>query len=76
MPDDLQSDLQATAEDIAADAAVLQGVETEKASLGADDPRMLELAKQAVALANAIVTKTVVEHELVVEASQAAEPKA
>lgn len=68
MPDDLQLDIQATAEDVAADAALLQGVEAEKASLDADDPRTVELAKQAVDLANGLATKTVVEHALVIEA--------
>ncbi len=68
MPDDLEVDIKATAEDVAADAALLQVVEAEKASLDPDDPRTLELAKQAVDLANLLATKTVVEHELVIEA--------
>jgi hypothetical protein len=67
MPDDLQSDIQATAEDIAADSEVLQGIETEKATLEATDPRVIELSEQAKALARAIVTKTAAQHELVLE---------
>jgi hypothetical protein len=70
MPDDLESDIQATAEDIAADADVLQAVEAEKAATDPTDPRAVELAARAVELARGIATKTVVEHELVVEAVQ------
>jgi hypothetical protein len=70
MPDDLESDIQATAEDITADADVLQTIEAEKAEIDPTDPRALELAARAVELARGIATKTVVEHELVVEAAQ------
>ena len=70
MPDDLETDIQATAEDIAADADVLQTIETEKAEIDPTDPRARELAARAVELARGIATKTVVEHELVVEAAQ------
>ena len=75
MPDDLESDIQATAEDIAADADVLQEIETEKAKIDADDPRALELAARAKDLAHDIATKTVVEHELVLEAGQGPAPE-
>jgi hypothetical protein len=69
MPDDLQSDIQATAEDIAADSEVLQGIETEKATLDATDPRVLELSMEAKALARGIASKTAAEHELALEAN-------
>ena len=69
MPDDLQSDIQSTAEDIAADSDTLQGIETEKATLDADDPRLLELSERAKALARGIASKTAAEHELVLEAN-------
>jgi hypothetical protein len=69
MPDDLQSDIQATAEDIAADSEILQSIEAEKASLDATDPRLLELSKRAKTLARDIAAKTVAEHELVLEAN-------
>ena len=75
MPDDLESDIQATAEDIAADADVLQEIESEKAKIDADDPRALELAARAKDLAHDIATKTVVEHELVLEAGQGPAPE-
>ena len=75
MPEDLESDIQATAEDIAADADVLQAIEAEKAKIDADDPRALELAARAVELARGIATKTVIEHELVVEAVQGPAPE-
>jgi len=70
MPDDLESDIQATAEDITADADVLQTIEAEKAATDPTDPRALELAAHAVELARGIATKTIIEHELVVEAAQ------
>ena len=68
MPDDLESDIQATAEDIAADAAVLQLVEAEKAVLTVGDPRSLDLAKRAEDLAHGLAAKTIAERELVTEA--------
>jgi hypothetical protein len=69
MPEELESDIQATAEDIAADAGVLQLVEAQKATLDAADPRVLELANRALELAKGLVTKTVAERELVAEAA-------
>ena len=70
MPDDLETDIQATAQDITVDAEVLQAIEAEKAATDPTDPRALELAARAVELARGIATKTVLEHELVVEATQ------
>lgn len=74
-PDDLESDIQATAEDIAADADTLRDIEAEKADLNPADPRALELAARAVELARGIATKTIVEHELVAEAGQDPAPE-
>ena len=68
MPDDLESDIRATAEDIATDAAVLQAIEGEKAKIDPRDPRALDLAARAERLASAIASKTVAERELVTEA--------
>ncbi len=73
MPDNLESDIQATAEDIAADAGVLQAIEAEKAGIDPGDPRALDLAAQAERLARDIASKTVAERELVTEAAQGAE---
>ena len=70
MPDDLESDIQATAQDIAADAEVLQAIEAEKATIDSADPRALDLATQAEQLARDIASKTVAERELVVEAAK------
>jgi len=75
MPDDLENDIQATAGDIAADADVLQEIEAEKAKVDPADPRALELATRAKELAHDIATKTVVEHELVIEAGQGPAPE-
>ena len=72
MPDDLETDIHATAVDIAADAAILQSVEAEKAVLEVDDRRALDLAVEAEALAQRIASKTAVERELVTEATQRA----
>lgn len=69
MPDDLQSDIQSTAEDIAADSETLQGIEEEKATLETTDPRLLELSRKAKTLGREIASKTVAEHELVLEAN-------
>ena len=69
MPDDLESDIHATAADVAADATALQEIESEKATLDPDDARALELASQAEELARGIASKTVAERELVSEAA-------
>jgi hypothetical protein len=68
MPDDLKSDIQATAENIAADTEALRAIETEKANMDPADPRALDLASQAERLARDIASKTVAERELVTEA--------
>ena len=65
---DLDSDLRATAEDIAADAARLTEIENEKARLGTDDPRLVELSAEGEAIARRLVPKTVAERELATEA--------
>lgn len=75
MPDELESDIQATAEDIAADADTLQTIEAEKADIDPTDPRALDLATQAERLAREIVSKTVAERELVVEAVEGPTPE-
>jgi len=75
MPDDLESDIQATAEDIAADADTLQAIEAEKADIDPADPRALDLATQAERLARGIVSKTVAERELITEASEGPAPE-
>jgi hypothetical protein len=65
---DLDSDLRATAEDIAADAARLAAIEEEKARLGTDDPRLLELSQEGEEIARRLVPKTAAESELAGEA--------
>ena len=65
---DLENDLRATAEDIAADAARLTAIEEEKARLGSDDPRLLELSAEGEAIARRLVPKTAAESELAEEA--------
>ena len=61
---DLENDLRATAEDIAADAARLAGIEEEKASLATHDPRIVDLSEESERLARRLVPKTVAERDL------------
>jgi hypothetical protein len=56
MPD-LDDDLHVTAEAIGADAARIQAIEQEKATLDANDPRMVELSAESERLAPAMVPK-------------------
>ena len=65
---DVENDLRATAEDIAADAARLAAIEDEKARLESDDPRLLELSAEGERIARRLVPKTAAESELAAEA--------
>lgn len=58
---DVENDLRATAEDIAADAARLTVIEVEKARLGASDPRLAELSAESERIAKRLVPKTAAE---------------
>ena len=68
---DVDEDLHATADDIAADAGRLKAIEEEKAGLDADDPRATVLAEEGEALARGMVPKTVAEREMADEARDA-----
>ena len=70
---ELERDLRATAEDVAADAARIQEIEEEKARLDPRDPRVAELAAESERIAQRLVPKTAAERELA-DAAQAAEP--
>jgi len=61
---DLEGDLRATAEDIAADATKLKEIEEKKADLDAGDPLVRELSDESERLARRMVPKTVAEREL------------
>jgi hypothetical protein len=67
MPD-LDDDLHVTAEAIGADAARIQAIEQEKATLDADDPRMVELSAESERLARAMVPKAKAESDIADEA--------
>lgn len=69
---ELEDDLRATTEDVAAEAAELQEIEEKKARLPSDDPRMATLSRDAEQIARRLVPKTVAERELV---DEAADPK-
>jgi hypothetical protein len=61
---DLEGDLRATAEDIAADAAQIKSIEDEKATLDPEDPRVQELSAKGEHLARRLVPKAVAEREI------------
>jgi len=65
--DELEEDRLATAESIEADADQLAAIENEKTTLAPGDPRLLELSREAEAIATRLVPKTVVERALVEE---------
>jgi hypothetical protein len=76
MPDDdddmsdLDGELRATADDIAADAARLQEIEHEKTQLDAADPRVDELSAEGEQLARHLVPKATAEREIADEAGK------
>jgi hypothetical protein len=61
---DLEGELRATSEDIAADAARLKEIEEEKSRLEATDPRIQGLSEEGEAIARRLVPKTVAEREI------------
>ncbi len=63
-------DLRATADDLAADAERLRQIEERKASLAADDPKMLELSAEAEALSHAMAAKASAQRELAEEVAE------
>jgi hypothetical protein len=65
---DLEDDLRATTESIAADAERLAEIERQKGQLPVEDDRVMDLAKEAESIARKLVHKTVAEVELVEEA--------
>ena len=65
---ELEEDLHATAESIAADAERLAAIEEEKRVLKPDDPRMIELSTESERLAGGLVPKTGAETQLAEQA--------
>ena len=64
---DLHDDIKATADDIATDAAKIEAIESEKARMAPDDPRLVALAEESERLAARVAKKTRVETALVNE---------
>lgn len=62
---ELQDDFQATVENIAQDAKVLEEIEREKADLDAADPRVTTLSKRAEQIAEQLHHKTMAERDLI-----------
>ena len=65
---ELEDDLRATSENVAADAERLQAIEEEKSKLAVDYKRLVELSAEAERLAKRLVPKTQAEREIVEEA--------
>ena len=65
--DHLEEDIRATAQSIETDADRLATIEDEKKLLESDDPRLLELSREAELISKRLVPKTVAERALVVE---------
>ena len=70
---ELEDDLRATTQDVAAEAAELQEIEEEKAQLPADDPRMAHLSREAERIAHRLVPKTAAQRELADEVADRAD---
>jgi hypothetical protein len=66
--DDFEEDIRATAQSIETDADRLAAIEDEKKLLDSDDPRLLELSREAELISKRLVPKTVAERALIVEA--------
>jgi hypothetical protein len=65
--DELEEDLRATAQAIETDADRLAAIEDEKKTLASDDPRLLDLSREAEIIAKRLVPKTVAERALAIE---------
>ena len=61
---DLHDDIKALSDDLIADAERLQAIESEKAALAPDDPRLTELAAEAEAIARRMGPKATAEREM------------
>ena len=59
--DELEQDIQATAQSIEADADRRAAIEDEKKTLESADPRLLELSREAELISKRLVPKTVAE---------------
>ena len=62
---ELEHDLRATTEDIAADSARITEIEHEKGLLPPDDPKLPELSAETERLARRLVPKAAAESDLV-----------
>ena len=69
---DTNEDLQATAENVALDAQVLERIEEEKLRTDPADPKMQELSDKAVAIAKDLHAKTIAQRDLAAEAADEA----
>ena len=58
---DVEKDLKVTSRELVADAARLQEIEAEKGRLDPTDPKLLELSREAEAIAAELPIKTAVE---------------
>jgi hypothetical protein len=72
---DESQDLRATAEDLIEDAERVQEIEHEKLELPADDPRMVDLARESERIVRSMVPKAASETELAEGASTERSPE-
>ena len=70
---EMEHDIKATGEDIAADAARVHQIEKEKTALHADDPRLANLSRVSEELTARMADKAKVETALVAEVQAQAE---
>jgi len=63
--DGLEDDIRATAQSIETDADRLAAIEDEKKGLTSDDPRLLQLSREAEVISKRLVPKTIAERALV-----------
>ena len=66
--DEREDAIRATADDLIADADELQVIESKKATMGPDDPRVQRLADEAVVLVEEMTAKAMAQREIVAEA--------
>jgi hypothetical protein len=65
--DEREDAIRATADDLIADAETLQAIEGKKATMHPDDPRIVDLADDAVALVKEMNSKATLQREIVAE---------
>lgn len=71
---DEAQDLRATAEDLIRDAERVQAIEEQKLELPADDPKMVDLARESERIVQGMLPKAISETELAEDVSTESDP--